>query len=259
MRRSWLLVLAVGCGRLQFDARDDAMAGSNGDAPRADAVGDGVAATTCGTFGSRACDGFEQGAIDPMWTLDTSAGSITRDTTRAFRGSASVHVHIDQITVTTTNPRATLFGPAGLNATVTGMIYFRVWMYVASPLATNLFNQMINAANMSGQGMSLGTRNGVFANNNYTDVNYSESATPFPLDRWMCLQYEMPSNTTGTARMFVDGAELTDAALVKTTPQPPPTHVYLGLEWVGNPSSMPAADAWLDEIIVDTNPTTCAQ
>jgi hypothetical protein len=49
------------------------------------------------------------------------------------------------------------------------------------------------------------------------------------------------------------------AALVKATPQPPPDHVYLGLEWVGTLSSQPAADAWMDEIVIDTQPTTCAQ
>jgi hypothetical protein len=259
--RSWLLVLLVGCGRLQFDARDDASGGSGNDdaTPMFDAAGDGVAATTCNAMPTRACDGFENGQLDPMWTVDTSMGTISVDTTRAYRGSASAHVHINAITSATTNPRSLLYGRAGLQTTVTGIIYFRVWMYIAGPLPQMPFNQLINAANTAGEGISMGTKNGLVAANDYTDVIYAESATAIPLDRWACLQLELPSNTTGTTRVFVDGAELTDAALPKTTPQPPPGHVYIGLEWVGTPSSLPAADAWLDEIIVDTQPTTCEQ
>ena len=186
-------------------------------------------------------------------------GTIAIDNTRAYRGSSSVHVHINAITSATTNPRALLYGDAGLQTTVTGIIYFRVWMYVQGPLPQMPFNQMINAANSSGVGISMGTRNGLIATNDYTDLMYSESATAFPTDRWACLQLEIPSNTTGTTRAFLDGVELTDAALPKTTPQSPAEHVYLGIEWVGTPSSLPPADAWLDEIIVDTQPTTCAQ
>jgi len=222
-----------------------------------DAPGDGVLASTCGTAGVLACDGFE-GSIDPMWTLDTSAGTITVDTARAYRGTSSAHVHINQITSATTNPRAELLGPAGLP--ITGTLYFRVWMYVASPLdSTAYLNQMLNASDVPGNGISMGSRHGVVTNNDYTGGGYAESATAFPLDRWTCLQFQMPSGTQGTSRVFVDGTEVTDIALATPGTQPVPTHVYIGLEWVGNPSSMPAADAWVDEVIVDSQPTTCAQ
>lgn len=260
MWRWCLLVLVVGCGRLQFEshgARDATTTGS-ADAARSDAAADGVLATTCGTFTSHECDGFEGSTLDPKWTSDSANGSITIDTTRAYRGSSSVHVHINA-TTGSTNPRATLYGIAGLQPAITGRIYFRVWIWIASPLTTTLFNQIINASNTAGQGMSMGTKNGVVANNNYTDTTYAESATALPLDRWTCLQYEMPSNTTGAIRMFVDGTELTDATLTKSTAQPAPSHVYIGIEWVGSPNGFPAADAWLDELVIDTSPTTCAQ
>lgn len=265
MRGVLIAVLLAGCGRLQFDshAHDDASAGSADAATDAhifDAAPDGVLATTCGTFGSLACDGFETGSIDPMWMLDTSAGTIALDASRAYRGSASVHVHINTISASITNPRALLLGPAGIQTPVTGMIYFRVWMYVSSPVfSVTLMNQLINAANQAGQGISMGLTNHLVANNDYTAGNYMESTTQFPLDRWTCVQFEIPSNIVGTSRVFIDGAELTDIALTNTSPQPAPDHVYIGLEWVGSPSSMPAADAWVDEIIVDTSPTTCAQ
>jgi hypothetical protein len=258
VRRLRLLVLLVaGCGRLQFESHGTGDAGS-ADARRADAAADGVLATTCGTFTSQECDGFEGSSVDPKWTLDTANGSITIDTTRAYRGSSSVHLHIDP-TTGSSNPRATLYGVGGLQPAITGRIYFRVWMWIATPLTPTIFNQMINAANTAGQGISMGSRNGVLANNNYTDTTYAESATALPFDRWTCLQFEMPSNTTGDIRMFVDGTELTDATLTKTTAQPAPSHVFMGLEWVGSPTGYPAADAWMDEMVIDTSPTTCAQ
>jgi hypothetical protein len=261
VRFVWVVLVLAGCGRLNFGGNGATDGGrtdtTTGDGRIRDAAGDGVLATTCGTAGAMACDGFE-GAIDPMWTLDTFAGTITLDTTRAYRGTSSAHVHIDPISAATTNPRAALYGPAGLP--VTGTVYFRVWMYVASPLySTAYFNQMINAADVPGNGISMGSRNGVFANNDYTSLNYAESATAFPLDRWTCLQFQMPSGTSGTSRVFVDGTELTDIALATAGTQPAPSHVYIGLEWVGTPATMPAADAWVDEVIVDSQPTTCAQ
>jgi hypothetical protein len=265
VRRLWVLVLVAGCGRWSFDSRDDAARSDDDgamttiDSRPFDAAADGVAATTCGATSTRECDGFESGAFDPMWTLDTSRGTITIDSTRAYRGASSVHVRIDPITSSVTNPRAVLLGPGGLGTTITGIIYFRIWMYVASPVSANPYNQLINAANQSGQGISMGTRGGLVTNNDYTDGGYAESATTFPLDRWTCLQFQMPSNVSGTTRVFIDGTELTDVALTKATTQPPPDHVYLGLEWVGTLSSQPAVDAWMDEIVIDTQPTTCAQ
>jgi hypothetical protein len=257
-----LLVLA-GCGRLNFGGGGGASDGggtdtTTGDTRMTDAPGDGVLATTCGTAGGMACDGFEGTTIDPMWTVDTSVGSIAIDSTRAYRGATSAHVHINQISSATTNPRALLLGPAGLP--ITGTLYFRVWIYVASPLSsTTYLNQMINAADVAGNGISMGSRNGVVTNNDYTGGGYAESTTTFPLDRWACLQFQMPSNTQGTSRVFIDGTEVTDIALATPGTQPAPTHVYIALEWDGNPSTMPAADAWVDEVIVDAQPTTCAQ
>jgi len=32
-----------------------------------------------------------------------------------------------------------------------------------------------------------------------------------------------------------------------------------GLEWVGTLSSQSAVDAWMDEIVIDSQPATCAQ
>jgi hypothetical protein len=43
------------------------------------------------------------------------------------------------------------------------------------------------------------------------------------------------------------------------SPQPIFDHIYAGLAWSATVSSQPAADIWLDEIIVDKNATICGE
>lgn len=251
VRATHWLVAVAGCGRLGFgDTRSDA-----------GLDGDGVAIVTrCTGTTSLICDGFEDVASSP-WTVITSAGGATLDSTRAHLGTSSMHVHINSITGATVNPHALLHSSQGLaGGAITGMVYARVWIYIASPHATTEFDQLVNFADVPGSGISVGTRNGVLANNDYTDGQYAESTTAIlPVDRWTCLQFEMPSGIAGTTRVAVDDNAITDITLSKSTVQPAPDHVYIGLEWVGTVSSLPAIDAWLDEIIVDSKPTTCAQ
>ena len=70
---------------------------------------------------------------------------------------------------------------------------------------------------------------------------------------------EMASGTTTPTRVFVNGTEVTDIMLPQTTPQPAPDHVNLGHEWVATISSQAAVDAWIDEVLIDTAPTSCAE
>jgi hypothetical protein len=37
------------------------------------------------------------------------------------------------------------------------------------------------------------------------------------------------------------------------------TQLYLGLDWFNTPASFPASDLWLDELILDDKPVTCAE
>jgi hypothetical protein len=256
VRAAWLVVLGA-CGRFGFGASGDAAHGdaaTDADAST-DASTDAPAVTDCA--GTLVCDPFD--TIGPAWTVDTQSGTVTVDTTRAYRGTSSVHLHIDQVTTSTTNPRALLdTSPAALP--ITGTIYTRAWMYFATPMPTSPFAQLINFANLAGQGLSMGERNGAVTNNDYTTGGYMESATvALPLGRWTCLQFEAPSGTTSTIRIFVDGAEVTDVALAISMAQPAPDHAYLGIEWVGTVTSQPAYDAWMDEVIISASPTTCAQ
>jgi hypothetical protein len=168
-----------------------------------------------------------------------------------------VHSHIDSINAATTNARALLLTYEGLP--VTGMIYVRMWVYRPSPQPPGFFDQTINLADAPGNGMSMGAKDGFMANNDYTaPTQYTQSATAAePLDRWACMMFAMPSGIAGTSRVFVDGSELTDIAQTTAAAQPQPTHVYLGTEWVGTPTSQPVTDAWIDDVAFATQPLAC--
>jgi hypothetical protein len=255
------VVLVAGCGRLAFETTSPGGDGSVTDGrfgPGADAA----LATTCGQpTASTTCDGFE-GGIDVMWNQTTTNGTLTVDNTRAYRGTSSLHAHIDPVAPSSnvTNPHASLNGMAGLGTPVTGSVYLRTFIYLATPIdTTNYFLQILNAADDLGNGISAGTRHGKVTANDYTSILYGESAIALPTDRWTCLELEMPSNTAGTTRVYVDDIEMTDIAQPKQTTQPAPTHAYVGLTWVGDVTNQTAADAWIDEVQVDSQRIGCAR
>jgi hypothetical protein len=242
--RLWLATLGA-CGRLGFDAATDASGPLPDGAPPA---------SRCSSTAALLCDGFE-GALDPRWADDTSHGTATRDPGRAYRGGASLHVRITPIATMETNPRGSLVTYDALP--ISGTLYVRAWMYFPVPLSPR-FTQLINFADDPGDGISLGVEDGRMVTNDYTEPTYAQSATvEFPIGRWTCIQFEMPSGTADSVRELVDGNLVADVTVAKASPQPAPTHLYLGVELVGAVSSYPGIEAWIDELIVDDQPTTC--
>lgn len=258
MRVAALLLLLVGCGRFGFDTRTgpgDGAPDTRHDAP-IDGTPDGTidGPAVCGGV---YCDDFEAATLDARWMLDNAAGATVIDTTHAHSGTQSVHMHTNPIISSTTNPRAELITYAGLP--VTGTLYLRVWIWKAGSRPTGFFDQTINFADTPGNGISTGAKDLMMANNDYTPpTTYQQStSTTEPLDAWKCWIFEMPSGTTGTTRVFLNGAEVTDATINVTSTQPAPDHLYLGTEWVGSPTSLPSSDAWFDDVELATTMPSC--
>lgn len=253
MRAAAALLLAA-CGRFGFDSRVTTSDGATDTAhdTSVDTTRDGPA--VCGGL---YCDDFEGSAFDPRWMLDTFNGTLTLDTVHVHSGTRAVHAHIDPILSATTNARATLLSFDGLP--VTGTIYVRMWAFIVSPRPVGFFDQIINLADAAGDGMSMGAKDGFIANNDYTaPPQYTQSAVDAePVDGWVCLTFQMPSGVAGTSRVFQGGSELTDIAQTVASPQPAPTHVYLGTEWVGTSSSQAATDTWIDDVELATTPISC--
>lgn len=249
-----VLVVTTACGRVAFDRTPDAAPGDGTDAPMM--TTDAPPSLCAGLGATLVCDGFEGTSIDPRWQLDVEQGQVTLSTVRAYRGGSSLHSHTDQITTMTDAPRASLISYQGLP--VTGVVYARVFVYFPAPVVLN-FVQFLNFADAGGQGVSYGSRNLKVVDNDYSSTTFRESATAFPFDRWACLQMSIPSDTTGTIRLYVDGIEITDAAIA-TGPiaHPRPSHVYLGIDWPNTYTQLSPSEAWFDELLISDAPISCA-
>ena len=249
--------MLAGCGRIGFDVTPsgDALADTQG-APDTLNV-DGP--SKCGQVSAIICDGFEQAMFDPRWQVTGVSGTVQLDNTRAYRGTSSMRAITNAAPAG--DPSAVLRTSQGLAGAITGSIYLRVWAYFPSPYPTNLFNQVLNVVNSGSTGVSVGSRDGFVRTNDYHFLQSRVSATvAFPVDSWICLQLQVPSNTEQFTKVFVDGIEATDVELMTPAgfPMPAADHIYVGLDWVtGMP--VPATVAWFDELIVDSQPTTCAQ
>jgi hypothetical protein len=262
-----------------FYCAEDEHCWHNGSGPPADAdlgmmsIGDDLATTTIadlassppdliptpskctGLTGMVLCDGFENSAGLVGWSISANNGTATRDTSRYYRGGASLHSHISGAPVNT--------GPVALVHRsdifpIAGTIYVRVWAYFTTGLPNN-FEQFINFADNGSTGYSIATDHGKVTLDDYAAAVYQSSATLMPLNRWACIQYEIQqtSGSTGNIRIRVDGNLLSDLPQTATTTIA--VNLSLGLDFYGNTSAIPVYDAWFDELIVDFQPTTCAQ
>jgi hypothetical protein len=262
-------ILACACGRIGFG-------GTGSDGGSADAVvpDDGALVDTpddmammpidaplslCPGAAVNMCDGFEATTLDVRWMLDNSMGSVALDTSRSYRGGASLHAHVNAIGSTAvSSPRGSMRSYQGLP--ITGITYVRVFAFFPSTFPTR-FVQYVNSSNDLGLGASTGTQNRLIVNNDYS-VSPSDfvrsTATQLPLDQWVCVTYQIPSDAAGTLRVSVDGVQVTDVAITPTANHPAPNHVFLGIDFPETFSNQAAADAWFDEIIVDNAPISCA-
>ena len=242
-----LVVVSLGCGRLSFDplATDSV----------SDAASDAEIPLNC--TGRIICDGFEGATFAPNWNQQTSNGTVTIDSLKVHRGARALHAHTDA-GIAGDSRKAELLDstqlPTNANARI---LYARMWGYFPSPYP-NAYNQYITYANTSGNGFAMGARNLNITTNHFSAVDFGEStSTQLPRDRWVCLQFEAPTNQTGTIRAFIDGIEVTDIALPVTPPEATMTQLYIGLDWSGLAMTIPAFDAWFDDIIVDDAPISC--
>jgi len=212
---------------------------------------------SCAT--AKLCDTFDSATLNARWTNDANNGTIAIDTSRAYRGASSLHLHTSPEPTANSEPQANVFTYQGLPITTT--IYLRAWCYFPSTNSAD-FDQILNFANAGGSGIAY-VDNGNHPNlNDYTTGGPYNSSTLFtiPTDKWTCLQMEIPqTGSTGVIKLYLDGAEVTDVTTTNTAPTPPLDHVYVGLDFYGNPANLPAEDMWLDELIVDDKPTTCAE
>lgn len=211
----------------------------------------------CPTSTAVLCDSFETGAPLAAWSKNQNRGTITVETTRAYRGTRSLHAHQDALT-TGQDAQATLY----LQSFPQPDVWVRLFVYVPSAFPAADASPVGALQSVSPwHGAFLNLHSGVFATYNDTPTTPIEriSTVPVPTNRWFCLEYALRIGATGYVRASVDGTAIADfAASQSTTATPAIGTLFVGLSVYAS-ANVAARDLWIDEIVIDNKPIGCTQ
>jgi hypothetical protein len=236
------------CGRLRFDG-----VGQGAPPDSADAQGrDGADARFCAY---QLCDDFEAPALASGWT--PSATGVSLDSTVSHTGTSSVHF------------RTPFLGPnigdtARLTETATialgTSVYVRAFMRFGALPAVNNYGPILSVAENVGdfEDSVLLRATSLDIYNQWSDTAASNGAAP-PLDTWLCVLWSVTRATTTTGAITL-GGDLAPATLANVqTDGPPLTWLVVGITFYApeQPSSQPAIDLWVDDVLVSDAPLSC--
>jgi hypothetical protein len=216
-----------------------------------------LAEPNCASVGAVAlCDDFEGATFQSLWNVRAGA---TLDTTFAHRGQHSAHFHTDALAVGV-GPNVQI-GEMTTFATVATDIWIRAWLYLpAQPAGANR-TELLAVQQSGGTGLSLIIDSTSLHNyNQITDVA-NQSATPVPTAQWFCAVWHVVLSTT-SGSSTVSGTGLPTVAAItgqQTQPTPALNEINFGVSWNTTTQAQPAFDLWIDDVIVDGNPLTCAE
>jgi hypothetical protein len=223
-------------------------------------VGDGaptdaaLGPPTCAQAGVLLCEGFENG-LDPQnkWNPGATNGSVTVETTRAHRGSHSLHLHSNAVGANVPAQAQLL---EQWTFPLVGALYVRVYAYVTIAHDGQL---------LMGLQQAMNPFHGAYLYAGSTQVTFWDDASQtgagggaFPLNQWVCVEFEL-SSTLG-AHVWLDDpqVEVLSAPAASTAFSPALGQLTLG-GFYSSAAGSPAVDLWIDDVIVDPNPIGCAK
>jgi hypothetical protein len=217
-------------------------------------------ASKCTSGGSGPlCDGFESG-IAGFWSTTQTAGVLSIDTARAYRGQGSLHVHNNAFNAGATSD-ARLSESTTLNGTTPSDVYVRAFLYLpaAAVDAVQLMTMVQSVSPYLGVGINMDQ--GDFASyDSVTGGVYLKSAVSVPLQRWFCVQWHthLATDSTGYEQLFVDGQEITAVhGAEPTQPSPAQAVISIGASFYNPATASPAFDLWVDEVAIGSSPIQC--
>ncbi len=275
-------LLACGCGRLNYDAtaRDGGPApldagsrdagsfdAGNRDAGNRDAGNrdggldggldasvDAFAPIDAGSARTRicadaiACLDFETPFAAPLTTLvEDGSDPPTRDTLRAFRGSA-LHLHASSATSTASG----LMYPIAGAVFAAGTVYVSAWVRVErEEIPAYLALLELNNAGSSDPFVKVSLDHNVVDQLSlYTPGDYGRRPGDFPTATWVCIELTMRPDPVGTfARASADSR-----ALMATDPLDPG---LLRNVFIAAVSELGTHDVWFDDVYIGTREVGC--
>ncbi len=248
-----LLLAAAGCAR-------------TAPAPSAAAVSPAPASATSGCAGASylLCEDFERGALDPgTWRVDRMAdkkhGTVEVSDARAARGRHALHLRIEpgdlHVTTARITQNKTFPLPGNRNSFYVRMF---MWMKDRSPSRQIAFVEALQPQPflkyMAGSRFHKPSINYCCFNGEKVDVSLVDEAVPFPVNRWVCLEYHFDGENEAVTTWY-DG-KLVPGASVKAWKAPRFAETSFGLEQYGDDQRQPY-EAWIDEIAIDVQRIGC--
>jgi hypothetical protein len=230
----------------------------------------------CASFGGLMCDGFEDKLPAPSgWTtsIGTNSGSVAVDDQHVYRGSYALHIHADATNSTPTmlgdiggrvnTPRSFFDGP-GIEQAVQH-VWMRLFLFQPALVPGRL--APMNVERRATAALGVATADLYIESGSYVLADQAMQSTPGPMSaihRWVCLELEWDNNA-GQGRLDVDGApvlSLSGPPLRKDPNDPMSLNVdFIAFGYFNSRSvvQVPAFDAWIDEIALDTKPIGCTR
>jgi hypothetical protein len=189
------------------------------------------------------CDNFDEPALDGWGSI----GNTSIDTTHVYHGTGAFHGRVVHNAAVAASEKHPYLWPTDL--------YMRVFVLlpVAPPVEVTILRMQNNASDVD----LLVTPSG-FAT---TATSADEQTVPaaIPVNTWFCVVWHIHQGdaTSGLSEVSLNGAKLGFPNKMETQADTPPyTDLYVGpqVSDVSNPY-----DVYLDELLVDDQPLTCAQ
>lgn len=199
-----------------------------------------------GDSGAVFCEGWEENPIPTtIWNLGSGSAPV-RDTARAARGSASLHLFFPQ---STTYQGSEIFRsiPA-----VDGPLYLRAFFYLPAPLPTKNISlvQMQHGSDYN-DAITIEVRPPGVLSTGFTDSQTAHVTA----GRWSCLELYFNSQTLDAA-VWLDDQPVAD--LTKPLPSAGGVIDSIRLQFAEDTPPV-AGNLWLDEVMVSRSRIGCAQ
>lgn len=206
------------------------------------------------------CDGFENGFAS-FWSQTTLNGTLTVDSTRAYRGTHSLKVHTNALAAGMSSDvrlsETQSFTPFPTD------LYVRAFLWLPStlPNPVQFFSSVQSVSPYYGVGFMMDKSGTATVNDSVTGGGYTASTTAMPLGGWTCVRWRVhfATDTTGYMRAFLDGSEVTALHVSEPTePSPAESEASVGGVFYQPTVANPANDFWIDEVMIGSAPILCS-